>query len=100
MIGARGERSCGQSLVEFSLVSFILFIVVLGLLEISRMVLVYAAVADAARAGVRYAIVHGSDRTAGAGVNNAAGPGANPAQVLTVVKDFLIRASNVPVAPP
>jgi hypothetical protein len=53
-----------------------------------RMLLVYTAVANAARAGLRYAIVHGSTRAAGSTMNSASGPGNNPAQVLTVVSDF------------
>ena len=53
-----------------------------------RMILVYTTVANSARAGARYAIVHGSSRGAGSGSTNASGPSSNPAQVLTVVKDF------------
>lgn len=78
----------GQSMVEFSLVCFMLGIVMLGVIEIGRMMLVYTAVANAARAGARYAIVHGSSRTSGAGMSNASGPGKNPSQVVSVVTDF------------
>jgi hypothetical protein len=50
------------------------------------MVLVYTTIANAARAGARYAIVHGGDRT-GSGVD---GPSASSdySQVCTVVKNF------------
>jgi Flp pilus assembly protein TadG len=78
----------GQSMVEFSLVCFMLGIVMLSVIEIGRMMLVYTAVANAARAGARYAIVHGSTRTTGAAMSNASGPGNNPAQVVSVVTDF------------
>jgi hypothetical protein len=37
---------------------------------------------------VRYAIVHGNSRPAGATLDSASGPGSDPAQVLTVVKNF------------
>jgi Flp pilus assembly protein TadG len=74
--------------VEFSLVGFMLSIMVLAVFEMGRMVLVYTTIANAARAGARYAIVHGSSRVAGAGSTNASGPSNNPAQVLTVVTDF------------
>jgi Flp pilus assembly protein TadG len=61
----RGFRSIGdnrgQSLVEFSLVAFLSVMLLLGTFEMCRMVLVYTTVANAARAGARYAIVHGSD---------------------------------------
>jgi Flp pilus assembly protein TadG len=36
----------------------------LGAFEMCRMVLVYTTIANAARAGTRYAIVHGSDQSA------------------------------------
>jgi Flp pilus assembly protein TadG len=51
----------GQSLVEFSLVVLVLLMLLFGVVEIGRMVLVYTTVANAAKAGVRYAIVNGSD---------------------------------------
>lgn len=78
----------GQTLVEFSVVAVLTVLMLLFIVEIGRMVLVYTTVANAARAGVRYAIVHGSTRTAGSTVDSASGPGADPAQVVTVVKNF------------
>jgi Flp pilus assembly protein TadG len=78
----------GQSLVEFSIVCFMLCILTLAVLEMGRMVLVYATIANAARVGARYAVVHGSSRSAGAGASNASGPSNNPAQVLSVVTNF------------
>ena len=85
----RGRASSlGQSLVEFSIVSIMLCILVLAVVEMGRMVLVYATVANAARAGARYAVVHGSSRSTGTGLSNASGPTANPDQVVTVVKNF------------
>jgi Flp pilus assembly protein TadG len=76
----------GSSLVEFSLVSVMLVLLLLGVVEISRMVLVYTAIANATRAGARYAIVHGSDRT-GSGVDGPSGSG-DYSQVRTVVRNF------------
>jgi len=84
--GLAGRR--GQTLVEFSVVALLTVIMLLFVVEIGRMLLVYTTVANAARAGVRYAVVHGSTRTAGSTVDSAAGPGADPAQVVTVVKNF------------
>jgi len=82
------SRRGGQSMIEFCLVAFMTLIMLLFVVEMGRALLVYATVANAARAGVRYAIVHGSSRAVGAASNDASGPAANPAQVLTVVKDF------------
>lgn len=83
---ASGRR--GQTLVEFSVVALLTVIMLLFVVEIGRMLLVYTTVANAARAGVRYAIVHGSTRSSGSSVDSAAGPGNDPSQVLTVVKNF------------
>ena len=77
----------GQTLVEFSLVTFLTIVLFLAIVEISRMVLVYTTVANAARAGARYAVVHGSNHTGG-GANGPSGPGNNPPQVVTVIKNF------------
>lgn len=82
------SRSAGQSMVEFSLVCSMLGILALAVVETGRLTLVYTSVANAARAGARYAVVHGGSRAAGAGTSNASGPGSNPAQVVSVIKDF------------
>jgi len=82
------DRRSGQSLVEFSLMAVLTTLVLLFVVETCRMVLVYAAVANAAREGVRYAIVHGSTRATGSAQNDASGPSSNPAQVTTVIDDF------------
>lgn len=55
-------------------------ILIFGVIEVSRMVLVYNTVAHAARAGVRYAIVHGSDAS------------VSKSQIQTVVTNFLSAA--------
>jgi len=85
--GVRRARSRGQVLVEFSLVVFLSVILLLSVVEISRMVLVSTTMANAARAGARYAIVHGGTRT-GSGVDGPSGPAGNPVQVVTVVQNF------------
>jgi len=88
----------GQTLVEFSLVAFLCMVLLLSIVEISRMALVYTTVANAARAGARYSIVHGGTRT-GSGVDGSSGPAQNPGQVLTVIKNFasagLLTTSNL-----
>jgi len=91
----------GQTLVEFSLVAFLCMVLLLSVVEISRMALVYTTVANAARAGSRYSIVHGGTRT-GSGVDGPSGPAQNPAQVLTVIKNFasagLLTTGNLVIA--
>lgn len=89
----------GSTLVEFSLIAFMFIMILLGVVEMGRMVLVYTTVANAARAGARYAIVHGGDRT-GSGVNGPSGPGSTT-QIQTVVQNFasagLVNVSNLNV---
>jgi len=88
----------GQTLVEFSLVAFLCMVLLLSVVEISRMALVYTTVANAARAGGRYSIGHGGTRTGG-GVDGPSGPAQNPDQVVTVIKNFasggLLTPSNL-----
>lgn len=78
----------GQALVEFSLVAVMTVIMLLFVVEMGRMLLVYTTVANAARAGVRYAVVHGNTRAVGSATSDASGPASNPAQVVTVVQNF------------
>lgn len=79
------SRQRGSTIVEFALVIFLLMMLTFAGIEFDRMVLVYTTVAHATRTGVRYAIVHGSDRT-GTG-DPASGPG-NTTAVETVIKNF------------
>jgi Flp pilus assembly protein TadG len=72
--------SRGQTILEFSLSSLMLVLLMFGVFEMSRMLLVFTTVADAARAGARYAIVHGVDNAATA------------TQIKTEVKGYLTAA--------
>ena len=56
----RERRRCGQALVEFAVSAFLLVMVLLSVIEMTRFLLVYTALDNAARAGTRYAIVHGA----------------------------------------
>ncbi len=87
---AQPLRRRGQAMVEFSLVTLLTVIMLLFIVELSRMVLVYTTVANAARAGLRYAMVHGSSRptTGCLAVDCASGPGNNPGAVVTVIDNF------------
>jgi Flp pilus assembly protein TadG len=84
---AQRSAERGSNLVEFSLCAFLVMMMALATIEFGRMLLVYTTVSNAARAAARYAIVHGATRT-GSGIDGPSGPGANPAQVLTVVRNF------------
>jgi Flp pilus assembly protein TadG len=79
----------GQNTVEFALVTVMFILLLLSVVEMGRMMLVFTTMANAAKAGTRYAIVHGGERT-GSGSTGPSGPG-NPctcSEVKTIVKDF------------
>jgi hypothetical protein len=61
----RSER--GQAQVEFALVIVFLMILVLASLELVSLIHTYNAVSDAAKEGVRYAIVHGTNNSTPSG---------------------------------
>jgi Flp pilus assembly protein TadG len=67
-------------MVEFALSVLMLTILLFGVFEITRMLLVYTTVANAARIGARYAQVHGADSP------------ATVANVKTVVRNYLKTA--------
>jgi hypothetical protein len=59
MRGRRWRSRAGQSPVEFALVFPILALMIFTFMDLSRAVFYYNSVSRAARAGTRYAIVHG-----------------------------------------
>ena len=99
----RWKNEEGASLLEFSFVAVLFIMVLLFVVELSRMVLVYTALNQAARAGTRYAIVHGGVRsgTLGTTADSPSGP-TNYSQIQTVTKNFastgLLNPNNVTVA--
>ena len=78
------RRSRGNTQVEFILVAVQLMLVLFAVLEFCRMALVYNNVANAARVGVRLAIVRGS---ANVSPVVPSGPG-NTIDIENKVKDF------------
>ena len=58
----RNER--GATLVEYALVISIFIVFVLGIIEFARVTFAYSTLANAAREGARYGIIHAND-TAG-----------------------------------
>lgn len=96
----RTSNQRGQAAVEFALVTVFLVLLLVGILEMTMFVYTYSALSDAAKEGVRYAIVHGSSAT------SAAGPGAqancvNSGAVVASVQSFaalsLHSASNMSI---
>jgi len=63
------KRSRGQALIEFVLSIFFIMMFIFGMLELVLLVYTYNVLADSAKEGVRYAVVHGTDSS------NCSGPG-------------------------
>ena len=63
----------GQALVEFALLTIFLMVLVIAFLELIFLVYTYIVLADSAKEGVRYAVVHGNENVAPSG---PVGPGA------------------------
>lgn len=76
------SRERGQAAVEFALTLPILVIVVLVIFDFSRAIWYYTALAEAAREGTRFAIVHGASSA------SPVGPVANDATAQDVVRRF------------
>lgn len=53
-------RSEGQAAVEFMLVAVFLMFLVVAMIELIMLIYAYSVIADSAKEGVRYAIVHGN----------------------------------------
>jgi hypothetical protein len=84
-------RSRGQALVEFALVAPLFFILLLGIIEAGRFIYHYEMLNNAARAGVRYAIIHGAES------GDPTGPPDDPtgADVRQAVSDAAISLVGV-----
>src|SRR6266536_2149296 len=63
-------RERGHAMVEFLLTSVFVLATIFGLVQLTVFVYTYATMAQAAKAGVRYAIVHGSMNSGGSGPGN------------------------------
>lgn len=71
---SRDRRDAGQAMVEFALVIVFIFLLFVGILQMILLMHAYNTLADAAKEGVRYAIVHGT----GTGKASCSGPGTVP----------------------
>src|SRR5215831_1967541 len=69
--GKNATRESGQSMVEFTLVAVFIFLLFMSIVQMVLLMYAHSTLANAAKEGVRYAIVHGTGNT------NCSGPG-NP----------------------
>src|SRR5260370_18523166 len=75
-IGFRSDR--GQATIEFALVIIFLMIMVLSIVEMIFFMNTYNVLADSAKEGVRYAIVHGTHNSQPSGPTCPCAPIAGP----------------------
>lgn len=57
----RSGKEKGQALVEFALVSIILFTILIGIADMARLYFTYSSMSNAAREGTRHATVNPND---------------------------------------
>lgn len=105
---AVGRRDGGQAMVEFALTLVLLMLLMFALLELSIFIYTYSVLANAAKEGVRYAIVHGADNgtPSGPSSGSASSPpctasSSNVTNVVNQAKNFagfsMLSTSNVNV---
>jgi hypothetical protein len=58
-----GRRQGGQALIEFALVIPIFLVILIGMVDVGRAIWANNALANAAREGARYAVVHGGSKS-------------------------------------
>src|SRR5438105_2863754 len=75
----RCQREKGQALVEFTIAIPVFLAIVLGMLDLGRVVWANTVLADAAREGARYAIVRGGSSTSRCPVGPPASTAVVPA---------------------
>ena len=86
---AAGE--CGSLLIEFSISIWALLLMVFLIFEFCMSLYTYSVLSNAAREGVRYAIVHGSDSSTCSGPSSGCADttGGNVTSVVTSFTDLL-----------
>lgn len=88
----RGER--GQSLVEFALVLPVLVIVLVGLFDLGRAVMLSETLNSAVREGTRYAMVRGTTSSSPLGAATLTTPPAADNAATTVVRTHAIGINS------
>ena len=93
--GRLRKNQQGVAMVELLLTLPLVFTVIFGMAESARLMLAYTTLSEAARAGTRYATVHGSYRIGDCtkdALHGMAGPGDDPPCVVRVVQNAATAA--------
>lgn len=88
--GLGAKKSRGQAQLEFILSILFLILTIFGTLELILFVYTYNVLADSAKEGVRYAVVHGTDSAtcSGPGGNGVSCSDSSGSNVQTTVKQY------------
>jgi hypothetical protein len=63
-MGRQKSRERGSNLIEFAIIAPVLMLILLAILDFGRAIYAYSVVANAAREGARYGIIHRDDEAA------------------------------------
>src|SRR5256885_14661824 len=101
-IGSRAssKRDRGEAMIEFAVSILFILLFILGMIEIVMLVHTYNTLADSAKEGVRYAIVHGSNNTSPSGPTGgtASSPpctSANSSSSITDVQNTVLNYAQL-----
>lgn len=88
VLAALLRENTGAVQVESALCYTIIFTLMLGVMQFCMMIYTYAVLAEAARVGVRYAVVHGTDNTSSCSGPTTGCSDSTGANVVTAVKTY------------
>jgi Flp pilus assembly protein TadG len=91
----RRDPRRGGTLIEFSFVAVLFLMILFTIFEVDRLLLVTSALAEAARAGVRYAVVHGVDNPTTLGPATTAGTIKNV--VSNIASTGILNTANLDI---
>src|SRR5260370_14752843 len=84
---SRLRSDSGQAMIEFALVVLFLFAMILSVLEMVMFMHTYSVLADSAKEGVRYAIVHAANNSYPSGPGHTTKIDGPPAPSMTAAED-------------
>src|SRR5579875_1657030 len=88
------KEAHGQASIEFIFTVVFLVLFILGMIEVVMLVYTYSVLADSAKEGVRYAVVHGSGNASGSGPGCGDSTGANVKTVVTNYAEYSFHSTS------
>ena len=91
-----GTRQQGQAALECALVVVFLVVLLVSMLEMTMFIYTYAALTNAAKEGVRYAVVHGASAASPSGPGSSTNV-VNTVEAYAVASLHSLSSSNISV---